>query len=123
MSVMSPRLLSLFPEKKSRFGRHRLFSPTMFSFQKDGYFSLPELFDGNRHSNPLSLDEVLPGSCAREALFPALHLRLPQPGSMPGMILVLLGSALLVLLIGLDETATGCWPAPKIHGDVEQMVE
>lgn len=42
---MSPRLLSLFPEKKSRFGRHRLFSPTMFSFQKDGYFSLPELFD------------------------------------------------------------------------------
>ncbi|KAK6037572.1 hypothetical protein COOONC_24923 [Cooperia oncophora] len=44
VSVMSPRLFSLFPETSHSSGR-RLLSPTIFSFQKDGYFSLPELFD------------------------------------------------------------------------------
>lgn len=71
MSVMSPRLLSLFPEKKSRFGRHRLFSPTMFSFQKDGYFSLPELFDiitSDARYHQLFLDAIMDVSGAGEVL-------------------------------------------------------
>ncbi|RCN44129.1 hypothetical protein ANCCAN_09903 [Ancylostoma caninum] len=44
VSVLSPRVLSLFPEG-SRSSSKRLLSPTFFSFQKDGYLSLPELFD------------------------------------------------------------------------------
>ncbi|EPB77659.1 hypothetical protein ANCCEY_03250 [Ancylostoma ceylanicum] len=44
VSVLSPRVLSLFPES-SRPSSKRLLSPTFFSFQKDGYLSLPELFD------------------------------------------------------------------------------
>ncbi|VDM53957.1 unnamed protein product [Angiostrongylus costaricensis] len=42
VSILSPRLLSLFPESSSG---NRLLSPTFFSFQKNGYLSLPELFD------------------------------------------------------------------------------
>ncbi|VDL69842.1 unnamed protein product [Nippostrongylus brasiliensis] len=46
VSVMSPRLFSLFPET-SKSPRRRLLSPTILSFQKEGFFSLPELFNAS----------------------------------------------------------------------------
>ncbi|RCN41516.1 hypothetical protein ANCCAN_12554, partial [Ancylostoma caninum] len=44
LSVMSPRLFSLLPDT-SESSRNQFLSPTLLSFQKDGYLSLPELFD------------------------------------------------------------------------------
>ncbi|XGW35165.1 hypothetical protein V3C99_018858, partial [Haemonchus contortus] len=61
VSVLSPRLLSLFPEPARAPGK-RLLSPTFFSFQKDGYLSLPEVFDiitTNQRYQQLMLDVVL----------------------------------------------------------------
>jgi hypothetical protein len=41
MSILSPKLFPLVPGRKNR---PHLLSPTLFSFQRDGYFSLPQLF-------------------------------------------------------------------------------
>ncbi|VDO99395.1 unnamed protein product [Heligmosomoides polygyrus] len=71
MSVMSPRLFSLFPEKGKKFHRHRLLSPTILSFQKDGYFSLPTLFDiitSDGRYQQLLLDVVMDVSGAGNVL-------------------------------------------------------
>ena len=44
--ILSPRLLSLFPDSSAKFGHQpNLLSPTMFSFHREGLFSLPTLFD------------------------------------------------------------------------------
>ncbi|KJH48400.1 hypothetical protein DICVIV_05515 [Dictyocaulus viviparus] len=59
ISVLSPRLLSLFPETSSV---NRFLSPTFFSFQKSGYLSLPELFDiisSDQKYQQLMLDIVM----------------------------------------------------------------
>ncbi|KHJ97698.1 hypothetical protein OESDEN_02317 [Oesophagostomum dentatum] len=60
LSVLSPRVFSLFPES-SRSSK-RLLSPTFFSFQKDGFLSLPELFDiitTNQKYQQLMVDIVM----------------------------------------------------------------
>ncbi|WKY14320.1 hypothetical protein Q1695_000119 [Nippostrongylus brasiliensis] len=70
LSVLSPRLLSLFPES-SRASAKRLLSPTFFSFQKDGYLSLPDVFDiitSNQNYQKLMLDVVLDVSGAGAVL-------------------------------------------------------
>ncbi|CAJ0609032.1 unnamed protein product [Cylicocyclus nassatus] len=61
MSILSPRVLSLFPEP-SHSSKKRLLSPTFFSFQKDGFLSLPELFDiitTNQRYQQLMVDIVM----------------------------------------------------------------
>ncbi|VDP42147.1 unnamed protein product [Heligmosomoides polygyrus] len=73
LSVLSPRLLSLFPDH-SRSSAKRLLSPTFFSFQKDGYLSLPEVFDvdviitSDQKYQQLMLDVVLDVSGAGAVL-------------------------------------------------------
>ncbi|KAK6021208.1 hypothetical protein OSTOST_13128, partial [Ostertagia ostertagi] len=70
LSVLSPRILSLFPDS-SRTSAKRLLSPTFFSFQKDGYLSLPEVFDiitTNQKYQQLMLDVVLDVSGAGKVL-------------------------------------------------------
>uniref|UniRef100_A0A914ZCI3 Uncharacterized protein n=1 Tax=Parascaris univalens TaxID=6257 RepID=A0A914ZCI3_PARUN len=42
ISIMSPRLFSIIPGASKR---PQLLSPTLLSFQKDGFFSMPDLFD------------------------------------------------------------------------------
>jgi hypothetical protein len=43
--ILSPRLLSLFPESAAKNAAEpSLLSPTIFSFQREGLFSLPTLF-------------------------------------------------------------------------------
>jgi hypothetical protein len=44
-SLLSPRLLSLFPPAK---GKPKLLSPDIFSFSRDGFLPLPQLF-GVKH--------------------------------------------------------------------------
>ncbi|WKX94703.1 hypothetical protein Q1695_011739 [Nippostrongylus brasiliensis] len=60
VSVMSPRLFSLFPET-SKSPRRRLLSPTILSFQKEGFFSLPELFNfvSDRKHQQLLIDMIM----------------------------------------------------------------
>ncbi|KAE9412989.1 hypothetical protein Angca_000222, partial [Angiostrongylus cantonensis] len=61
ISVMSPRLLSIFPDASAPFGE-RLFSPTVFSFQNEGYISLPELLEiitSTRRYQHLFLDVIM----------------------------------------------------------------
>ncbi|KIH69610.1 hypothetical protein ANCDUO_00028 [Ancylostoma duodenale] len=70
VSVLSPRVLSLFPEG-SRSSSKRLLSPTFFSFQKDGYLSLPELFDiitTDQRYQQLMVDVVMDISGAGDVL-------------------------------------------------------
>ncbi|KAE9418324.1 hypothetical protein Angca_001215, partial [Angiostrongylus cantonensis] len=68
VSILSPRLLSLFPESSSG---NRFLSPTFFSFQKNGYLSLPELFDiisSDQKQQQFLLDIVLDASGAGAVL-------------------------------------------------------
>ncbi|KAI6176222.1 hypothetical protein M3Y97_00775100 [Aphelenchoides bicaudatus] len=41
LSILSPKFFPIMPSRKNR---PHLLSPTLFSFQQDGYFSLPQLF-------------------------------------------------------------------------------
>lgn len=43
LSIISPKLFSLFPDSKAE-AVNRVLSPTLLSFQRDGFFSLPDLF-------------------------------------------------------------------------------
>uniref|UniRef100_A0A1I7X5W6 ANK_REP_REGION domain-containing protein n=1 Tax=Heterorhabditis bacteriophora TaxID=37862 RepID=A0A1I7X5W6_HETBA len=70
MSIMSPRLFSLFPDI-SKPSSNRLLSPTVLSFQDDGYFSLPELFDiitKNQQYQNLMLEVIMDMSGAGQVL-------------------------------------------------------
>lgn len=53
VSILSPRIFSILPEGNS--ASPRLLSPNMFSFQKDGIFSLPDMFQVV-HKNDKSID-------------------------------------------------------------------
>ncbi|ETN68305.1 hypothetical protein NECAME_05671 [Necator americanus] len=70
LSVLSPRVLSLFPDSPKSSSK-RLLSPTFFSFQKDGYLSLPELFDiitTNQKYQQLMVDVLMDISGAGDVL-------------------------------------------------------
>ncbi|EYC07768.1 hypothetical protein Y032_0069g385 [Ancylostoma ceylanicum] len=61
LSVMSPRLFSLLPDTSGS-SRNSFLSPTLLSFQKDGYLSLPELFDivnANEKQQNMLLDIIM----------------------------------------------------------------
>ncbi|KAK5967336.1 hypothetical protein GCK32_007158 [Trichostrongylus colubriformis] len=80
VSVMSPRLFSLFPETSQSSDR-RMLSPTIFSFQKDGYLSLPELFDmitSDHNYQQLLLEVILDVSGAGMALEEVLDKIKPE---------------------------------------------
>ncbi|CAI5455916.1 unnamed protein product [Caenorhabditis angaria] len=67
-SFLSPRILSIMPEGKKR---NHLLSPTILSFQKDGFFSLPDLFtivSSNQRYNQLMLEGIMDLSGAGEAV-------------------------------------------------------
>uniref|UniRef100_A0A8R1E0K6 Uncharacterized protein n=1 Tax=Caenorhabditis japonica TaxID=281687 RepID=A0A8R1E0K6_CAEJA len=67
-SFLSPRILSIMPEGKPK---NRLLSPTLLSFQRDGFFSLPELFDivsSNQSYQQLMLEAILDLSGAGAAM-------------------------------------------------------
>uniref|UniRef100_A0A1I7TIF5 Uncharacterized protein n=1 Tax=Caenorhabditis tropicalis TaxID=1561998 RepID=A0A1I7TIF5_9PELO len=67
-SFLSPRIMSIMPEGK---GKNRFLSPTIFSFQKDGFFSLPDLFEivsSNQRYQQLMLEAILDFSGAGTAM-------------------------------------------------------
>ncbi|CAI2356918.1 unnamed protein product [Caenorhabditis sp. 36 PRJEB53466] len=67
-SFLSPRILSIMPEGKPK---NRFLSPTLLSFQKDGFFSLPDLFEivsSNQRYQHLMLEAILDLSGAGIAL-------------------------------------------------------
>ncbi|CCD68913.1 MLt-TeN (mlt-10) related [Caenorhabditis elegans] len=67
-SFLSPRILSIMPEGKPK---NRFLSPTLLSFQKDGFFSLPDLFEivsSNQRYQQLMLDAILDLSGAGTAM-------------------------------------------------------
>ncbi|CAD6191143.1 unnamed protein product [Caenorhabditis auriculariae] len=81
-SVMSPRILSLFPDKSKK---NRLFSPSILSFQKDGFFSLPELFDmitSNQRYQQLMLEGIMDLSGAGSVVEKLLTTLEPKMKSM-----------------------------------------
>jgi hypothetical protein len=41
LSILSPKLFPIIPSRRNR---NRLLSPTLFSFQQNGYISLPDIF-------------------------------------------------------------------------------
>ncbi|EGT30498.1 CBN-MLTN-13 protein [Caenorhabditis brenneri] len=67
-SFLSPRIMSIMPEGK---GKNRFLSPTLLSFQKDGFFSLPDLFEivsSNQRYQQLMLEAILDLSGAGSAM-------------------------------------------------------
>ncbi|CAB3401148.1 unnamed protein product [Caenorhabditis bovis] len=67
-SFLSPRILSIMPEGQRK---NRLLSPTIFSFHRDGFFSLPDLFEivsSNQRYQQLMLEAVLDLSGAGSAI-------------------------------------------------------
>ncbi|UMM41407.1 hypothetical protein L5515_017686 [Caenorhabditis briggsae] len=67
-SFLSPRILSIMPEGKVK---NRFLSPTLLSFQKDGFFSLPDIFEivsSNQRYQQLMLEAILDLSGAGTAM-------------------------------------------------------
>ncbi|KAF1747795.1 hypothetical protein GCK72_024261 [Caenorhabditis remanei] len=67
-SFLSPRIFSIMPEGKPK---NRFLSPTLLSFQKDGFFSLPDIFDivsSNQRYQQLMLEAILDLSGAGMAM-------------------------------------------------------
>ncbi|CAI4229826.1 unnamed protein product [Auanema sp. JU1783] len=70
LSIMSPRLFPIFPEKRFQTKR-RLLSPTLLSFHKEGFFSLPDVFDvltSEKSYQQMMLDLLMDLSGAGKAL-------------------------------------------------------
>uniref|UniRef100_A0AC35TPS2 Nuclear receptor domain-containing protein n=1 Tax=Rhabditophanes sp. KR3021 TaxID=114890 RepID=A0AC35TPS2_9BILA len=91
-SLMSPKILNVMPDcmnQKKCNSNKKLFSPTIFSFHKDGFFSLPDImdkiFDNEREKNRW-LSFVLKISGSSDALEKAIKILGPRIDEMENKI-------------------------------------